>query len=171
MIDPVGAVIAVLVFEEIITGGFESFTAVSIFGLLKTVVIGFGIGWLGAQLIILFLKRYWIPDFLHNSAAIMMVITSFILSNLLQHESGLLTVTLMGIILANQKKVPIKHIIEFKENLRVLLISTLFIILASRLKIDELAHLNANTFIFLAILIFIARPVSCLLYTSDAADE
>jgi len=160
MIDPVGAVIAVLVFEEILTGGFESFSAVSIFGLIKTIIIGFGIGWIGAQLIILFLKRYWIPDFLHNSAAIMMVITSFIISNLLQHESGLLTVTIMGILLANQKKVSIKHIIEFKENLRVILISSLFIILASRLKIEDLAHLNANTFIFLGILIFIARPLS-----------
>lgn len=166
MIDPVGAVIAVLVFEEIVNGGFESFTAVSIFGLLRTIVIGFGIGWLGAQLIILFLKRYWIPDYLHNSAAIMMVITSFILSNLLQHESGLLTVTFMGILLANQKKVPIKHIIEFKENLRVILISTLFIILASRLKVDELAHLNLNALIFLGILIFIARPLSVFISTT-----
>lgn len=165
MIDPVGAVIAVLVFEEIVNGGFESFTAISIFGLLKTIVIGFGIGWIGAQLIILFLKRYWIPDFLHNSAAIMMVITTFILSNLLQHESGLLTVTLMGILLANQKRVPIKHIVEFKENLRVILISTLFIILASRLRIEDLVHLNANTLIFLGVLIFIARPLSIFIST------
>jgi NhaP-type Na+/H+ or K+/H+ antiporter len=165
MIDPVGAIIAVLVFEEIVTGGFERFSAVSILGLIKTVIIGIGIGWLGAQLIIFFLKRYWIPDFLHNSAAIMMVITTFILSNLLQHESGLLTVTLMGILLANQKKVPIKHIVEFKENLRVILISTLFIILASRLRIEDLSHLNTNTFVFLGILIFIARPISVFVST------
>lgn len=165
IIDPVGAVIAVLVFEEIIRGGFGQFTAVSIMGLVKTVILGLGIGWIGSQMIIFFLKRYLIPDYLHNSAAIMMVITTFIISNLLQHESGLLTVTIMGILLANQKKVSIKHIIEFKENLRVILISTLFIILAARLKIDDLAYLNWNTFLFLGILIFIARPLSVLLST------
>jgi NhaP-type Na+/H+ or K+/H+ antiporter len=165
MIDPVGAIIAVLVFEEIVTGGFEQFTAVSILGLIKTIFIGFGIGWMASQIIIFFLKRFWIPDFLHNSAAIMMVITTFVVSNLLQPESGLLTVTIMGILLANQKKVSIKHIIEFKENLRVILISTLFIVLAARLNIEDLSHLNLNIFIFLAILIFIARPLSVFIST------
>ena len=165
MIDPVGAIVAVLVFEEIISGGFQQFTAVSILGLLKTLIIGFGIGWAGAQTIIFFLKRFWIPDFLHNSAAIMMVITTFILSNLLQHESGLLTVTIMGIVLANQKKVSIKHIIEFKENLRIILISTLFIVLAARLKIEDFAQINWNTLLFLAILILIARPLSVFIST------
>jgi len=165
IIDPVGAIIAVLVFEEIISGGFEQFGAVSITGLIITLIVGVGMGWLGAQLIIFFLKRYWIPDFLHNAAAIMMVITTFIFSNLLQHESGLITVTILGILLANQKQVSIKHIIEFKENLRVILISTLFIILAARLKIDDLAFLNWNTILFLGILIIIARPLSVYIST------
>ncbi len=165
IIDPVGAVIAVLVFEEIISGGFQQFTTVSILGLIKTLILGVGIGWIGAQIIILFLKRYWIPDYLHNSAAIMMVITTFIISNFLQHESGLLTVTIMGILLANQKKVSIRHIVEFKENLRVILISTLFIILAARLKMADLAQLNGNTLVFLAVLFFIARPLSVFIST------
>ena len=165
MIDPVGAIIAVLVFKEIITGGFDQFNAISLIGLGKTIVIGLGIGWFGAQLIIIFLRRYWIPDFLHNSAAIMLVITSFIISNLVQHESGLLTVTVMGIVLANQKKVSIKHIIEFKENLRVILISSLFIVLAARLNISDFTHLNLRTFIFLAVLILLARPLTVFIST------
>jgi NhaP-type Na+/H+ or K+/H+ antiporter len=165
MIDPVGAIIAVLVFEEIITGGFVQFNAISLIGLGKTIVIGLGIGWFGTQLIIIFLRRYWIPDFLHNSAAIMLVITSFIISNLIQHESGLLTVTVMGIVLANQKKVSIKHIIEFKENLRVILISSLFIVLAARLNISDFTHLNMRTFIFLAVLILLARPLTVFIST------
>jgi len=165
MIDPVGAVIAVLVFEEIINRGFQQFTAVSIYGLFITLVVGFGIGWIGAQLILYFLKRFWIPDHLHNAAAIMIVITTFIISNLIQHESGLLTVTILGIILANQNKVSIKHIIEFKENLRVILISTLFIILVARLKIEDLSQFNLNTVLFLAVLIFITRPLTVFVST------
>jgi hypothetical protein len=76
-----------------------------------------------------------------------------------------LTVTILGIVLANQNQVSIKHIVEFKENLRVILISTLFIVLASRLKIDDFANLDLNSFIFLAILIFIARPLSVFIST------
>jgi NhaP-type Na+/H+ or K+/H+ antiporter len=165
IIDPVGAIIAVLVYEEIVSGGFERITTASITGLILTLIIGFGIGWIGAQLIKLFLKRYWIPDFLHNSAAIMIVITSFVVSNLLQHESGLISVTMLGILLANQKEVPIKHIIEFKENLRVILISTLFIVLAARLRIEDLALINGEMILFLVILVLIARPLSVYLST------
>ncbi len=165
MIDPVGAILAVLVFEEIVSGGFEHFSAVSVWGLLKTLIYGLGIGWLCAKMIIIFLKRYWVPDFLHNSVTIMMVITAFIISNLLQHESGLLTVTIMGILLANQKKVSVKHIVEFKENLRVILISTLFIVLAARLKADDFSQLNGNTVLFLGALIFVARPLSVFIST------
>ena len=165
MIDPVGAILAVLVFEEIVNGGFEQFTAASFFGLIKTFALGLGFGWLGAQTIILFLKNHWIPEYLHNSAAIMIIVTTFIVSNLLQHESGLLTVTVMGILAANQKKVSIKHIIEFKENLRVILISTLFIVLAARLRMEDLTQLNWNTFVFLGILIFIARPLTVFIST------
>ena len=165
IIDPVGAIVAVLVFEEIINGGFEQFTAVSVIGLLKTLILGVGIGWVAAQFIVFFLKRYWIPDFLHNSAAIMIVLITFIISNMIQPESGLVTVTILGIFLANQKKVSIKHIVEFKENLRVILVSTLFIILAARLRIDNMAHVSWNTLIFIGILVFIARPVSVFLST------
>lgn len=165
MIDPVGAIIAVLVFEEIITGGFDRFTAVSLIGLGKTLIIGLGIGWLGAQVLILFLRRFWIPDFLHNSAAMMLVITSFIISNLVQHESGILTVTILGIVLANQKKVSIRHIVEFKENLRVILISSLFIVLAARLKLSDFSYLNLQTFLFLGVLILVTRPLSVFIAT------
>lgn len=67
-------------------------------------------------------------------------------------------VTLMGIVLANQKTVEVKHIIEFKENMRVLLTSFLFIIIASRVQLSDLSDVGANGLLFLGVLIFIARP-------------
>jgi hypothetical protein len=71
----------------------------------------------------------------------------------------------MGIWLANQKRVSIKHIIEFKENLRIILISTLFIVLAARLQVNDFYQFNWNTLIFLVVLIFIARPLSVFVST------
>lgn len=161
VIDPIGALLAVLVFEALIAGGIIEGTFLTLEGAVLTVVIGSGIGIGAALLLMLILMRYWIPDFLHNSVSLMMVVGAFALSNVLQHESGLFAVTVMGIALANQKRVDMKHILEFKENLRVLLISSIFIILAARLKLDEvLAYFNTDLLFYLLALMFIVRPIA-----------
>jgi Trk K+ transport system NAD-binding subunit len=67
--------------------------------------------------------------------------------------------------LANQKWVSIKHIIEFKENLRVLLIGALFILLAARIQLADITALGWEGLLFLAMLIVVARPLSVLIST------
>jgi len=166
IIDPIGAVLAVLVFEVIISGGLEKATAQVVLSIFKTLVIGTVLGLAGAKLVVVILKRHWVPDFLQNPVSLMIVVFVFVCSNVVQVESGFLSVTLMGIALANQKWVSIKHIVEFKENLRVLFISSLFIILASRLTIDELSYvLNFKGFIFLVLMILVVRPLSIFIST------
>lgn len=166
VIDPIGAILAVLVYEAIIAGGLGSATTQTIFTIFKSIVFGGGLGLLGAGIIIISLRRHWIPDFLQISVTLMIAITVFTIANLIQTESGLLTVTVMGIALANQKWVNIKHIIEFKETLRVLLISTLFIILASQIDLNELDYmLNPMSLLFLGILILLVRPAAVLAAT------
>lgn len=166
IIDPIGAVLAVLVFEVIISVGLEKATTQVVVSIFKTLVIGTVLGLAGAKLVIVILKRHWVPDFLQNPVSLMIVVFVFVCSNVIQVESGLLSVTLMGIALANQKWVSLKHIVEFKENLRVLFISSLFIILASRLTIDELSYvLNFKGFIFLVLMILVVRPLSIFIST------
>ncbi len=166
IIDPIGAVLAVLVFEVIISGGLEQATALVLVSIFKTIILGLVLGLAGAYLVVLILKRHWVPDFLQNPVALMIVVFVFVCSNVFQIESGLLSVTIMGIALANQKWVSIKHIIEFKENLRVLFIASLFIILAARLSINELNYvLNYKGFLFLALLILAVRPLSIFIST------
>lgn len=161
--DPIGAVLAVLVYEAIISGSFHEVPSVAMMGMFKTALAGGGAGVLGAMFIVVFLKYYWIPDFLRSPFTLMSVVAVFSASNLFQPESGLLAVTLMGVVLANQKFVPIKHIIEFKENLRVLLLAVLFIVLAARLDPADLGFLGIESFVFLALLIFVVRPVAVFL--------
>jgi NhaP-type Na+/H+ or K+/H+ antiporter len=165
MNDPIGAMLSVLVFETILAGGLRGATALAVMVLLKTVFFGGIIGVSGAMLMMLLLKRYWIPDFLQNGVTLMVVTGAFVVSNLLQMESGLLAVTVMGVVMANQNTVTVKHIIEFKENLRVLLISSLFILLAARLQSSDLAHVNLGSLVFLAVLVLIVRPASVGLST------
>ncbi|MEO1023643.1 MAG: cation:proton antiporter [Bacteroidota bacterium] len=156
--DPIGAMMAVLVFEIILSGGFENISGKAGLVIVTTIVNGSFFGLLAAGILYFTLKKHWIPDFLQNPVTLMLVVAAFTASNMLQHESGLLAVTVMGIALANQRSVRVHHIIEFKENLQVLLISALFILLASRLKVEHLSYFNWSSAAFMAALFFIVRP-------------
>ncbi len=163
--DPIGALLAILVFEGILAGGFQAATAQAAAGFFKTVIISTIIGLAGAYIIVLLLKYKIMPDFLHNPVTLSIVIGIFALSNIIQSESGLFAVTVSGIYLANQKEVTLKHIVEFKENLRVLLISVLFIMLSARIKISDIRMISADSLIFVASLIIIIRPLAVLIST------
>ena len=164
IIDPIGAILAVLVFEVVLHGhGAGGISQIVIFGVLKTLLVGILLGGLGALVLLTLLRRYWIPDFLQSPATLAVVVVSFAISNELQHESGLLTVTLLGIIMANQHLVMVHHVLEFKENLRVLLISMLFIFLAARLDPAYLGQLNLASILFVLALVVIARPAAVFL--------
>lgn len=163
--DPIGAILAVLVFEAILSGGGEQATQGALLGVFRAVLIGGTAGLLSAGMMTFLLKRYWIPDFLQNPLSLMLAVTAFTISNFLQTESGLLAVTVMGIALANQKTVAVKHIIEFKENLSVLLISSLFVLLAARLQLSALTRLDISSLAFLGILVGIVRPIAVALST------
>lgn len=165
VIDPIGALFALLVFEAILIGGFKEASITGLIVIGKTVLFGSLVGFSFAWLIIILIKRFWIPDFLQETVTLSLVVAAFVCSNLLQHESGLFATTLMGIAMANQKQVTVKHILEFKENLSVLIISFLFIILAARLDLTVFKNLSYTSLLFLAVLIFIARPMSVFIST------
>jgi NhaP-type Na+/H+ or K+/H+ antiporter len=159
VIDPIGAMLAVLVFQVIIQSGTQPEMVVAS-TVLKTIAIGAVLGLLGALVLGFCMKRDLIPDYLQNPVAVMFVVAVFTGSNLLQSESGLLAVTIMGFALANQKAVSVQHIVEFKENLRVLLIAAVFILLAAHLKPSDLEQIGMSSLFFFLVLVFVARPVA-----------
>ncbi len=165
IIDPIGANFAVLVYEFIIAGTASSafgHTAI-VFG--EILVTGFALGALGGQLLGTALRRHWLPEYMHNFGALSLLIGLFALSNSLAEESGLLTVTIMGIWLANMKDVDIAELLNFKESLSLLLISGLFIMLAARIEWADFNMLGWGAVVVLLGMQFIARPVSVLLST------
>lgn len=167
LIDPIGATLAVLVFEGIIDGGPENqITAIGILtGIIITLLVGTLIGAAFAFLLVQFLKRNWIAKFLESAVALMVVLAAFALSNELRTESGLMAATVMGIILANQKQANISHIASFKEELGILLLSGLFIILAARVNLQALITIVWTDVAFIIVVLFIARPLSVLAST------
>jgi len=160
VIDPIGALAAVLVFEVILVGHNASATNEAIKAVLLTIVVGGGLGALAALVLMMVIKRFWVPDFLQNPISILLVVLVFALCDRIQHESGLLAVTVMGIVLANQTTANVGHIIEFKENLRVLIISSLFIVLGARLQIEDIRSIGFEAVGFVLILIIAVRPLA-----------
>ncbi|HET6631444.1 MAG TPA: sodium:proton antiporter [Rhodanobacteraceae bacterium] len=129
IIDPLGALLAVLVYEAIVS--HEQGHSLGVFGL--TVGCGALIGIASALLLALALRRQWIPEFLQNYATLALVLVAFALSDAITNQSGLVAVTVMGIALGNMRDVHLDEILDFKENLSTLLVSMLFILLAARL--------------------------------------
>lgn len=165
VIDPLGAILAVMVFTFVRADEFEQAYTHAARDLGLMFLTGSGMGLLGAGLLYWPMRRYWIADSLHGSMALAVVWGVFSISNMISAESGLLSVTIMGILLANQRRVPIKHLLEFKENLTVLLISSLFIILSARLNLEDLKQLDLRALLFLGALIFIGRPAAVFVST------
>ncbi len=160
VIDPIGALLAVLIYEALLVGGVQDAAGATAQALLMTIIVGGGLGTAAAMLLAWLLRHYLIPDSLQNPVSVLLVVLVFVISGELQHESGLLATTVMGIVLANQRGADVRHIIEFKENLRVLLISALFIVLGARISTTDFAYLNWHSLLFVAFLIAIVRPAS-----------
>jgi NhaP-type Na+/H+ or K+/H+ antiporter len=171
VIDPIGAVLAVLVFEAIRHVATAGELSTSEYTLLvcqmlgKTILVSVTAAIAAAVLLVQMMRRFLIPDFLNNSVSLAVAIAVFSFSNLIQEESGLVTVTLLGVCLANQKQVPLRHVIEFKEHLRVLLISCLFIVLAARIDFSDIVRLGWGGLWFVVCLVLIVRPASVLVTT------
>ena len=167
VVDVVGATLAVLVLQTITDGqtaeGAVTSTGGAILTLLETVMVGGMMGLAGTYAIAIPLRRHLVPDELENAVSLAVVLAVFVLSDHLAHESGLLAVTLMGFLLANRSDVSVHHIIEFKENLRVLLISTLFIVLAATIDLEALLRTGVRGLAFVGLLIIVVRPAAVLL--------
>lgn len=162
VVDPIGAILAVLVFQGVLLGREGQPLPLLIGSLALTiavaVVLGLGLGWILEQL----MRRHAIPDFLHGVVFLAAAIGALVASNAIQSESGLLTVTILGIFLGNRPELHLRHVEEFTEHLQVLLVGVLFVMLAGRIAPDEVAAIAPYGLIFVAVLVFLVRPVSIL---------
>ena len=166
LIDPIGALVAVLVFEFITVGseyGTENTREMFVeFG--KIIIIGFSIGFTSAYAFAFALRRKWIPHYLLNVVALALVLCVFVLSDLFADESGLLAVVIMGMVLGNMSIPMLKDVFYFKETISILLISILFILLSANINLADLKLIyNWNSLLLLGILILIIRPLGVFL--------
>ena len=165
LIDPIGATGALVAFEIAIADRTDEaiLSLVGIVGL--TLLAGIGFGLATAFVLDLALQRFLIPDQLAVPITFAFVVASYVASNEIQEESGLLAVTVLGIYLARRDSSTIRQVLEFNESLRTLLISALFILLAARIEAQALRDVLLPSLLFLAVLVFIARPLTVIVST------
>jgi NhaP-type Na+/H+ or K+/H+ antiporter len=164
VIDPIGAAIAVVVLELAI--GRTETPAQAVLAITLTVVVGIAAGVAGAALITIALLRHAVPDNLVNSVTLMVVVLAFTSANLLRPEAGLFATVVMGVVLANQRRVSIRLIEHFEESLGLLILGALFIVLGASLDLDALGEYLVPSLGLLAVLVLVARPLTVLASTA-----
>ncbi|EKE67391.1 cation:proton antiporter [Gallaecimonas xiamenensis] len=162
IIDPLGAIFAVLMFELVIIQASQEAAVHSLWILIKTMMLGGALGLGAGVAVATALKKGWLPLYLRKIGVLAAVLLAYALSEQLQHESGLLTVTVMGMYMANKSELDIDDIMEFKEDLSVILISALFILLAARVDVGNLVDLGLPLVILLLVVQLVARPLCVL---------
>ena len=161
VIDPIGAIAAVLVMDAVVTGhGVRAGAETVTITVIKTSLVGLGVGLAAAAVLVVLLWRFWVADHLQNPFTLAVVLAGYTAAELVEPDSGLLAVTIMGIAVANQRLTSVEHIREFKESLSVLLVSTLFILLSARVTADQVRSLGWSTLAFVGVLIGVGRPAA-----------
>lgn len=166
LIDPIGALVAVLVFEFISIGEGQGYTQTGLLEFVKVLLLGFTFGFTFAHALTLAIKKNYVPHYLLNVVSLSVVLSVFVISELFAHESGLLAVVVMGMVMGNTQLPNIKELLYFKESLSILLISMLFILLSASMNLPELELLySPKTLVLFAIVVFVVRPLGVFLST------
>ncbi|MDE1350820.1 cation:proton antiporter [Vibrio aestuarianus] len=165
LIDPLGALFVVMVYEFIVS----SSEVHSLYVFTLILAVGLAIGAAAGQAVAVVLRRGMLPEYLQPFAVLAVVLGVFSASNAIESESGLLTVTVMGMWLANAKNVNIQHILHFKENLTILLITGLFILLAARIELADFQALGWSALLLFVLMQLVSRPLSIFIATARSS--
>lgn len=157
-VDPVGAVLAVVVLEVVVVSDGAASDAFGAIG--RTAVVGTAVGLVAAGLLTEVLRREAVPDHLESALAFVTVVGSFAVADAIFHEAGLVATTVLGVALAIQKRARIRGITEFHEGIAVLLVPLMFILLAARVRGPELSRNLLPALGVLIAMIVVSRPLS-----------
>ena len=166
--DPVGALLAVLVFDYFMHAGQGALASQVFSGLLLAAAVAAALGIGAGYLLGWAFRQGHVPEFLKPPVLLGAALATYVGANALREESGLLAVTLLGVIIANQGLRNIDELRRFKEYITVLLIAVVFILLTADLKLDILARLDWRSAALLVLIIFVIRPLAVYLATLGA---
>ncbi|MCH7948018.1 MAG: sodium:proton antiporter [candidate division Zixibacteria bacterium] len=160
LIDPIGAIIAIVALEIVIHPSGGAFTSglIDVFLMLGIgVLLGLGGGFFIAYLL---KPKNLIPEGLENIFVLASVLALFHICNEIQPESGIASVTVAGLVVGNFKTRALRDLMEFKEQLTVMLIAMLFVLLAADIRFSDITDLGWPGVMTVVTLMFIVRPLN-----------
>ena len=163
--DPIGALLAVVVYEFLVFGDQHASPGEIISSILLASLLAGGLGFAIGRFASSSFRRGWVPEYLKPPVLLALVLICFETANMLQHEAGLLAVTAMGVTIANSRIASINELRLFKENITVVLVSGVFIILTANLTMESIRALDWSVFWLLIAMLFVVRPLSVFLAT------
>jgi len=163
--DPIGALLAVLVYEVVrfLSEGRTWVDAATWIALAAVVgaVLGAAAGWVLAWAF----RKGFVPEFLKAPVVLAAVLAVFVLADMVAHETGLLAVTVFGVMVANSRIASIEEMRRFKESIAVILVSGVFVILTATLTPEVILSFDLKMAAFVAAMLLVVRPVSVLVST------
>ena len=162
LIDAVGAVVATVALEAALSPAHAS---PLVWGWHVVSRLGFGAmagGLIGALLLLLYRVRRLIPEGTENVFTLAAILALFQGSNLILPESGIAAVTMAGILIGNVGSSALQDLVEFKEELTVLLIGMLFVLLAADVRLAQVIGLGRPAVGVVLVLMFLVRPAAVL---------
>ncbi|MFV0335902.1 MAG: cation:proton antiporter [Tropicimonas sp.] len=161
--DPIGALAAIVAFWFVLKNEEGASFDGHFLYFLTGIALAGGVGWLAGWLVSRGFRRGWVPEYMKVPVLFVAVLAVFVGTNLIVHESGLLAVTLMGIIIANAHLPSFTELRRFKEQATVLLVSGVFILLAASINVEALKLLDWRAAAFVIVVVLVVRPATVLL--------
>lgn len=173
-IDAVGAIIAVVALEVVLSFDSESL-ALGFMSVPTRLVIGAVAGAVGGLAMALLLRvRGVVPEGLENVFTLCLAWAIFHGSNAISAESGIVAVIVAGLVVGNSHTKVKTELKEFKEQLTVMLIGMLFVLLAADVRMAEVTQLGVPGLLVVMALMVFVRPITiaaCTLGTSLSIRE
>jgi NhaP-type Na+/H+ or K+/H+ antiporter len=168
LLDAIGAIVAVVALEVVVSPSGYTLLA-SPFMILGRLLVGSFLGIIGGFIMAWLLEiRKLVPEGLENVFTLSLVFALFQISNALSHESGIVAVTIAGMVVGNRKTIVRRELMEFKEQLTVMLIGMLFILLAADVRLNAVMSLGMGGFYTVLILMFVIRPLNIFFGTFNS---
>ncbi len=164
VIDPIGAMLAVVTFEFILLGA-EAPSGEIVQEILRFLLAGAGAGVIVAMPTAAAIRFHLIPERLVPLVGISAALAAFAVADVFAPESGLLATTILGLILANVRSLRTEPIVQFSEVIQVLLVGVLFILLSARLTREQLSAISVGVLGLVAVLVLVARPLAVAVAT------
>lgn len=163
--DPLGVLLAVLVYQYLLYSGEGPALGQILGSLGLAIVAALTLGGGLAYALGYCFRRGWIPEYLKAPSIIAVVLGVYALSDLVQHESGLLATTLMGIVMGNMRLRSLDEMRRFKEYLTLILVSFLFVVLTASLTMEAIRSIHFSLVLMIVGFLFVVRPLAVYLST------